>query len=570
MAAAGRPEDGARDRETASRRAGRFPPASRRRCSLAIRFIEYPSAISVGPRPGAIFVAIDTMTGLGLDHVRRDEIRLVEDTKRIGYADKATVFASGFNSIQGLAWHDGVLYVMHAPFLTALRDTKGTGVADDRRDLLTGLGLTPEQNKLLLHCANGVVAGHDGWLYLALGDQGVDVPRPEGDRLVLQGGGILRCRPDGRDLHVFARGLRNIYDVALDAELNVFVRDNENDGGTYMNRLCHSIHGADHGYPYLYEEHPDEALAPRADLGLGSSARGVCYLETQFPPAFRGNLFFCEWGRAVMRYAPERAGSGFAPVQEHEFAAGDPKDIYPFKPTDIVVDSDGSLMIADWADGQRPKRGRGRIYRVTHVDPLAKATETNWPTPVDAESYSARCEAQRALERAGAAGSRALRQDLENKRLGPRGRMHAIWALARIEGPVAIDDLVRMVRADADPGVRAQAVRAMADLADPVLTEHKLNAGRGDADLSARLAETWPGQDPRVQLEIAIALGRLRWADAPEWFRRSLKDPDETLAHAVMQTLRRCDNWPAVVKLLDEPQGAPLRRIALRACADRP
>ena len=100
---------------------------------------------------------------------------------------------------------------------------------------------------------------------------------------MLHGGGILRCRPDGRDLHVFATGLRNIYDVALDEELNVFVRDNENDGGTYMIRVCHSFFGADHGYPYLYEERPDEALPPLADLGLGSSAGGVCYLETAVP-----------------------------------------------------------------------------------------------------------------------------------------------------------------------------------------------------------------------------------------------------------------------------------------------
>jgi len=101
------------------------------------------------------------------------------------------------------------------------------------------------------------VVGHDGWLYLALGDRGCDVSRPEGDRLVLNGGGILRCRPDGSDLHVFSTGLRNIYDIALDDELNVFVRDNENDGGTYMIRLCHSFVEADHGYPYLYYEHPD-------------------------------------------------------------------------------------------------------------------------------------------------------------------------------------------------------------------------------------------------------------------------------------------------------------------------
>src|SRR2546427_8342139 len=39
----------------------------------------------------------------------------------------------------------------------------------------------------------------------------------------------------------------------------------------------------------------------------------------------------------------------------------------PFKPTDIVVQRDGTLMVADYADGQRPKRGRGRIYHVRYV-----------------------------------------------------------------------------------------------------------------------------------------------------------------------------------------------------------
>ena len=63
-------------------------------------------------------------------------------------------------------------------------------------------------------------------------------------------------------------------DVALDGELNVFVRDNENDGGDYMIRVCHSFFAADHGYPYLYYERPDEAMRPLADLGRGSSAGG--------------------------------------------------------------------------------------------------------------------------------------------------------------------------------------------------------------------------------------------------------------------------------------------------------
>src|SRR5262245_45068635 len=124
----------------------KVPPGFKATLFACDPLIEYPSVIAAGPRPGAIFVAIDYMTGLGTDIIRRDEIRLVEDTDGDGYADKATVFAQGFNSIQGLAYHDGTVYVMHAPFLIALRDTKAAGVADDRRDRLTGLGLTTEQN----------------------------------------------------------------------------------------------------------------------------------------------------------------------------------------------------------------------------------------------------------------------------------------------------------------------------------------------------------------------------------------------------------------------------------------
>jgi putative membrane-bound dehydrogenase-like protein len=539
--------------------------------------IEYPSVIAPGPRPGTLLVAVDYMTGLGTEIVRRDEIRLLEDTDGDGYADRATVFASGFNSIQGLAYHEGTVFVMHAPYLTAVRDTRGTGKADERRDLLTGLGLSPEKDQIRLHNANGVAPGHDGWLYLALGDHGCDVTRPEGDRLVLRGGGILRCRPDGRDLHVFATGLRNIYDVALDEELNVFVRDNENDGGDYKVRVCHSFFGADHGYPYLYHERPGEALPPLADLGLGSSAGGLCYLEPRFPPEYRGNLFFCEWGRAVVRYAPRRSGASFAPLKEIDFAAGAPDDPYGFKPTDLVVDRDGSLFVADWADGQRPRRGRGRIYRIRWVGDGPERPEGADITPgpdkplahLDSESYQERCRAQEALERRGKEGLAAAAAALKMGTLGRRGRLHAVWVLAKVGGAGAAEDLFAVAKSDPDPGVQAQAVRAIADLADPVLVRHRLDAGPGNAGLAARLASLAAGRDQRVLLEVVLALGRLRWPEAPDWLRRILKQPDTALAHAAQMALRRTGNWPAHFKILDEPTAEPLRAIALRAVADR-
>src|SRR6266436_4692387 len=98
----------------------RVPPGFKATLFACDPLIEYPSVISIGPRPGAIFVAVDYMTGLGRDGKVKSEIRLVEDTDGDGYADKATVVARGFNSIQGLAYHDGTLYVMHAPYLSTV------------------------------------------------------------------------------------------------------------------------------------------------------------------------------------------------------------------------------------------------------------------------------------------------------------------------------------------------------------------------------------------------------------------------------------------------------------------
>src|SRR5262245_2666635 len=85
----------------------RFPPLKLPQGFKATLFacdplIEYPSVLAVGPRSNSIFLAHDYMTGLGEKIVRRDEVRLVEDTDADGYADRSTVWAVGFNSIQGI------------------------------------------------------------------------------------------------------------------------------------------------------------------------------------------------------------------------------------------------------------------------------------------------------------------------------------------------------------------------------------------------------------------------------------------------------------------------------------
>ena len=70
-----------------------------------------------------------------------------------------------------------------------------------------------------------------------------------------------------------------------------------------------------------------------------------------------------------------------------------------------------------------------------------------------------------------------------------------------------------------------------------------------------------------MMFEVIVALGRLRWSAAPEWLKANLGTPDPILAHAAVQTLRRSQNWSAVLQWLDTPGNGVLRPIALRAVA---
>jgi hypothetical protein len=158
--------------------------------------------------------------------------------------------------------------------------------------------------------------------------------------------------------------------------------------------------------------------------------------------------------------------------------------------------------------------------------------------------------------------------------------MHAVWVLARARDDAARERLFELARNDPDTRVQAQAVRALADLADPVLVRHRLDAGAADAELAARLAALAEGKEGPVLLEVVIALGRLRWSNAPEWLGKTLSARlkpnkgesdrgDPALAHAAMQTLRRAGNWLGVLKLLDLAHSEPMRQVALSAIADQ-
>ena len=97
--------------------------------------IQYPTAIVVAP-DGTIYLGQDPMNMPGpvnlADRLGHDAIR----------PDGSTRTSSPKSSRASWGWSGWMerWYVVHAPYLSSLRDTDGDGVADQRVDLVTGLG----------------------------------------------------------------------------------------------------------------------------------------------------------------------------------------------------------------------------------------------------------------------------------------------------------------------------------------------------------------------------------------------------------------------------------------------
>src|SRR5438552_2612966 len=231
--------------------------------------IKSPASITVSP-DGKLFVGEDEYN----TQPKRDQglarVKLCVDADHDGKADKITVFADKLNAPQGLTFVGGTLYVMHAPFLTAFRDTNGDGVADSREDLVTGLGPVPEG--LVHHIPSGLRMGIDGWLYISIGDKGiVKATGKDGRTIGLWGGGVVRVRPDGTMLEIFSHHTRNTFDVSIDPLLDIFTRDNTNDGDGWDSRLTQMQRDADYGYPCLFKNFSDEMINCIATYGSGSA-----------------------------------------------------------------------------------------------------------------------------------------------------------------------------------------------------------------------------------------------------------------------------------------------------------
>ena len=517
--------------------------------------ILFPTAIVAAP-DGTIYLGQDPMDMPGPPTRPGDSVVAIRD-------GKVRVFAEGLWAVMGLEWIDRTLYVVHAPFLSALTDTDGDGRADRRVDLVTGLGPdVPGFSGINDHVASGLRLGSDGFLYVAVGDKGIPHARgTDGATIRLHGGGVVRVRPDGTGLEVVSTGERNPLSVALGDRDEVFTYGNDDDSKQWPNSLTHHIVGGHYGYPYEFLQAPWRALPIVAgDLG-GSGTQGVRLDEDGFSPRYRGNLAFCDWGlQSVFRYELAPAGATFRLVRREPLMTRG--DLADFRPFSIAIDADrSSLLVVDWAFPGWLAAGprTGRLFRLRYDGdardiapkpgprPAVESPASTWLAALDHPSRTIRLEGQRRLASGGEAVLGEVRKLLVDPKAPARARIHALWTLdaAGIEPPTS----------------------SLADPSADVRSESARRAGiRRIKGVAPALRGLLTDGDPVVRREAAIALGRVGSREDGPALLDSISDKDAFVAWSTRGAIRALGAWDG--GSLARALADPARRDAALILAD--
>jgi putative membrane-bound dehydrogenase-like protein len=438
--------------------------------------------------------------------VGRDRVKVLEDTNHDGRADKVTVFAEGLNIPTSVAVGYGGVWILNAPDLLFCRERDGKEIS--REVVLTGFGRADSHE-----LPSSLTWGPDGWLY---GLNGVFNPSTviskDGKRCDFTCA-MWRIHPRTRQFQVFAEGTSNPYGIAWDAE------------GSAIIEVCHwandhLFHFAETGYyqrqagaypPFTWK------VGSITDHGHQKTAYcGIARLDTPFFPApwrgafLVGNLH----GGCINADRLERDGSTYVAKAEPDLLTAN--DVW-FMPVSLKVGPDGCLYVLDWYDryhcsqdaARDPEgvdRAKGRLYRVRPADAppvptfdLGAESNAQLIGRLGSDNIFFRESAQRLLTERGDAAA-ALRELVGRSGAPRQQRLHALWALIG-SGPLDAS-LHKALLADADPAVRAWAVRAAG------------NMGRCAPPVREAFVPLARDPSPDVQLQVAIAARKIEGIDA--------------------------------------------------------
>jgi glucose/arabinose dehydrogenase len=346
--------------------------------------VENARALALGPQ-GTVFVG--SRTG--------DKVHAVVDSDGDYRADRVVVIASGLDQPNGVAIRNGALYVATASRILRFDDIEQH--LDSPPPPVTVRDSLP--NPDAGHTWKFIDFGPDGLLYMSVGAPcNVCLSPP----LVST---ILRMKPDGSDLEVFAEGVRN--SVGFDwhpASGELWFTDNGRDAlgddtpGDELNVAWRP--GLHFGFPFCHQGDVSDpefgaqracstTEPPVRTLGAHVAALGVTFCTgAMFPARYRNAVIVAEhgswnrsepsgyrvmWartdGRRVTSYEPFLDG-GFLPARDSgapgnweatRAAAG--------RPVDVLQMPDGSVLISDDTGN--------RILRVSYG--VAASTSSNPP-----------------------------------------------------------------------------------------------------------------------------------------------------------------------------------------------
>ncbi|HEY9717636.1 MAG TPA: PQQ-dependent sugar dehydrogenase [Trichormus sp.] len=283
----------------------------------------------------------------------------------------------------GVAFHDKDLYIAEVNKVSRLKDIEANLNHPPRLETVND-GFSAKTH----HGWKYIAFGPDGWLYVPVGAPcnvciADDFESPNG--VTIPYASMMRMKPDGSGLEVFARGIRNTVGFDWDPTTkDLWFTDNGRDllgDNIPPDELDHApVQGANFGFPFMYGNNQpdpeygskvpnDETLVPPAQcLDPHVASLGMkFYTGTMFPAEYHNQIFIAEhgsWNRSIpigYRITLVTLKNG-KPINYQPFIDGWLQNNHAWgRPVDLLQLADGSMLISDDT--------AGLIYRVTYKKP---------------------------------------------------------------------------------------------------------------------------------------------------------------------------------------------------------
>lgn len=505
-----------------------------------------------------------------------DRILILEDKDGDGRLESTKVFYQGseLNAPLGISVLGNRVIISQSPYVWIFYDDDRDDKADRKEILFQGIG--GEQHD---HGMHSFTFGPDSKLYFNFGNSGQTL-KDKNNKVVLDQDGdeigpgkyregmVFRSDPDGSNVECLGHNFRNNFELAVDSYGTIWQSDNDDDGNRGV-RINYVMDYGNYGYkdemtgaswqskrtnledsiPLRHWHLNDPGVVPNLlQTGAGSPTGILLYEGSLLPEPFQNQIIHSDPGPNVVRsYPVKKSGAGYT-AGILNILKGE-NDQW-FRPSDVCIAPDGSLIVADWYDpgvgGHRVgDLQRGRIYRIAPDVSQYKIPVYDYSTAGGAiialqnPNLAVRRHAWLALQGMGKKAVPAL-EKLWRKASNPRMRARAFWVLVKMpDGKKYVNEAIK----DPNPDIRITGIRAARQLKldiiplvkklaadpDPQVRRESIislrhNKSPEAAELWAGLANQYDGNDRWYLEALGIAADR-QWDSFFEAYLQLNKNP---------------------------------------------